>query len=69
LADITATLANHNISVESVIQKQIDQKNNAHIAIITNFIKTSELNKAVVEIQTHDYVQEDVKIISVEMLN
>lgn len=69
LADITATLANHNISVEAVIQKQIDQKNNAHIAIITNFIKTSELNKAVVEIQTHDYVQEDVKIISVEMLN
>jgi homoserine dehydrogenase len=69
LADITATLANHNISVEAVIQKQIDQKNNAHIAIITNFIKTSELNKAVVEIQTHDYVQEDVKIIPVEMLN
>lgn len=69
LADITATLANHNISVEAVIQKQIDQKNNAHIAMITNFIKTSELNKAVVEIQTHDYVQEDVKIIPVEMLN
>ncbi|BBB22900.1 homoserine dehydrogenase [Abyssogena phaseoliformis symbiont OG214] len=69
LADITATLANHNISVEAVIQKQIDQKNNAHIAIITNLIKTSELNKAVTEIQTHDYVQEDVKIIFVETLN
>ncbi|ABL02496.1 homoserine dehydrogenase [Candidatus Ruthia magnifica str. Cm (Calyptogena magnifica)] len=69
LADITATLANHNISVESVIQKQIDQKNNAHIAIITNLTKTSELNKAVAEIQTHDYIQEDVKIIFVKTLN
>ncbi|WP_218944387.1 homoserine dehydrogenase [Candidatus Ruthia endofausta] len=69
LADITATLANHNISVEAVIQKQIDQKNNAHIAIITNLIKTSELNKAVAEIQTHNYIQEDVKIIFVETLN
>ncbi len=69
LADITAILANYNISVEAVIQKQIDQENNAHIAIITNLIKTSELNKAVAEIQTHDYIQEDVKIIFVETLN
>ncbi len=69
LADITTTLAKHNISVESVIQKQIDKQNNAHIAIITNFVKTSELNAAIAEIQSHEFIQEDVKIIHVENFN
>ncbi|CAC9585698.1 Homoserine dehydrogenase (EC 1.1.1.3) [uncultured Gammaproteobacteria bacterium] len=69
LADITATLAKHNISVESVIQKQIDQQNNAHIAIITNRVKTANLHAATVEIQTHEFIQETVKIIHVENLD
>ncbi len=69
LADITATLAKHNISVESVIQKQIDQQNNAHIAIITNNVKTADLNTAITEIQTHEAIQEDVKMIHVENLD
>ncbi|MBC8493726.1 MAG: homoserine dehydrogenase [Candidatus Thioglobus sp.] len=69
LADITATLAKHNISVESVIQKQIDQQNNAHIAIITNNVKTADLNTAIAEIQTHEAIQEDVKMIHVENLD
>ena len=69
LADITAIFANHSISVEAVVQKQIDSKNNAHIAIITNMIKTSEMNEAVAEIQKNDFIQEDVKIIHVETLD
>ncbi len=69
LADITAIFANHSISVEAVVQKQIDSKNNAHIAIITNMIKTSELNEAVAEIQKNDFIQEDVKIIHIETLD
>lgn len=69
LADITTTLAKHNISVESVIQKQVDQQNNAHIAIITNTIKTSELNAAIAEIQSHEFIQENVKVIHVENFN
>ena len=69
LADITSILAKHNISVESVVQKQIDPDNNAHIAIITNKILTKEMNKAINEIQAHDYITGTVKIIPVETLD
>ncbi len=69
LADITAILSKHNISVESVIQKQIDQQNNAHIAIITNRVKTADLKTAITQIQDHEFIQESVKIIHVENLN
>ena len=69
LADITTTLAKHNISVESVIQKQVDTQNNAHIAMITNSVTTASLNAAITEIQSHEFIQEDVKIIHVENLD
>ncbi|WXT99663.1 MAG: Homoserine dehydrogenase [Catillopecten margaritatus gill symbiont] len=69
LADITSILANHSISVESVVQKQIDAQNNAHIAIITNSVKTGDMTTAVAEIQNKDFIQEAVKIIHVETLN
>ena len=69
LADITSIFANHNISVEAVIQKQIDAQNNAHIAIITDKVKTSEINTAINEIQKNDFIQETVKIIHVETLD
>ncbi|SFV86459.1 Homoserine dehydrogenase [hydrothermal vent metagenome] len=69
LADITAILAQHNISVESVVQKQIDAQNNAHIAIITNLVKTKDINAAVAAIQNKDFIQEAVKIIHVETLD
>jgi len=69
LADITSILASHNISVESVVQKQIDAQNNAHIAIITSQVKTGDMNAAVVEIQSKDFIQEAIKIIHVETLD
>ncbi len=69
LANITTTLAKHNISIESVIQKQIDAQNNAHIAIITNNVKTANLKAAITEIQSHKFILEDVKIIHVENLD
>jgi homoserine dehydrogenase len=69
LADITAIFADHNISVEAVVQKQIDAQDNAHIAIITNQVKTKDINAAAVAIQKHDSIQEEVKIIHVETLD
>ena len=69
LAEITAILAKHNISVESVIQKQIDAQNNAHIAIITNPIKTGDIKAAVKNIQNKGFIQETIKIIHVETLD
>ncbi|CAC9614594.1 Homoserine dehydrogenase (EC 1.1.1.3) [uncultured Gammaproteobacteria bacterium] len=69
LADITAIFANHNISVEAVVQKQIDEQDNAHIAIITNQVKTGDIQAAAAEIQNHDFIQEKIKIIHVETLD
>ncbi|KAA0444214.1 MAG: homoserine dehydrogenase [Candidatus Thioglobus sp.] len=69
LADITAILASKNISVEAVVQKQIDAQNNAHIAIITNFVKTGTINAAIADIQNKDFIQEPVKMIYVETLD
>ena len=69
LAEITSILADNNISVESVVQKQIDAQNNAHIAILTNQVKTGNVNTAVATIQNKNFIQEDVKIIHVETLD
>ncbi len=69
LADITAIFVNNNISVEAVMQKQIDEQDNAHIAIITNQVKTSDINTAAAEIQKHSSIQEKIKIIHVETLD
>jgi len=69
LANITSTLADHNISIEAVIQKQIDSLNNAHIAIITNKVKTLEIVDAIEQIQQHDFIKDSVKMIHVENLN
>lgn len=69
LADITSILVKHNISVESVVQKQIDAQNNAHIAMITNQVKTGDINAAVAEIQKKNFIQETIKTIHVEVLS
>jgi len=69
LANITSTLANHNISIEAVIQKQIDELNNAHIAIITNKVRTAEMTEAIEQIQQHNFIKETVKVIHVETLD
>ncbi|HAY41981.1 MAG TPA: homoserine dehydrogenase, partial [Gammaproteobacteria bacterium] len=68
LANITSTLADHNISIEAVVQKQIDSLNNAHIAIITNKVKTAEITDAIKQIQQHEFIKDSVKLIHVETL-
>lgn len=67
LANISQILANHNISVETVVQKQVGD--HAQIAMISNVVKTAKLNNAVAQIASHDFIQESIKIIHVEALN
>ncbi len=69
LANITATLAEYDISVEQVMQKQVDAQNNSPIVIVTNKVKTVTLNKAITQIQTHNFSQEKIKIIPIETLD
>jgi len=40
LAKITGIFLHYNVSIEELIQKQIDENNNAHIVIITNKVNT-----------------------------
>ncbi|NYT52004.1 MAG: homoserine dehydrogenase [Candidatus Vesicomyosocius endoextente] len=69
LKDIKKTLANYDINIEAILQKKINQKNNLHIALITNLTNNSKINKAVTDIQKYDYIIDEIKIIFVERLN
>ena len=40
LAKVTGIFNDHNVSIEALIQKQVDENNNAHIAITTDKIST-----------------------------
>ncbi|BAF61818.1 homoserine dehydrogenase [Candidatus Vesicomyidisocius calyptogenae] len=67
--DIKKTLANYDINIEAILQKKINQKNDLHIALITNLTNNSKINKAVTDIQKYDYIIDEIKIIFVETLN
>lgn len=69
LSDITKTLADKNISIELVIQKQHDENNNSHIAIITNEVKERIITMAVREIEEYGFVHGGIKILRVENLD
>jgi homoserine dehydrogenase len=68
LDSISSTLKNHNISIESVVQKKIDAMN-THVAVITSKSRTGDITEAVNNIKEHDFVKGVVKIIHVETLN
>ncbi|MCS5592407.1 MAG: homoserine dehydrogenase [Gammaproteobacteria bacterium] len=69
LADITTIFSNNNVSIESLIQKQVDADNNAHIAIITNKIRTENIQAIKAEIEACEFNQDSVKIIHIETLD
>ena len=57
------------MSIESLIQKQVDANNNAHIAIITNKICSENVHAIKAEIEACEFNQESVKIIHIETLD
>ena len=69
LADITSIFSNNNVSIESLIQKQVDENNNAHIAIITNKTHNENVHAIKAEIEACEFNQEGVKIIHIETLD
>jgi len=66
LAKITGIFHQYNVSIEELIQKQIDENNNAHIVIITNKVNTKDIMGIKTAIETSDFNQEDMQIIHVE---
>jgi len=69
LAKITGIFHQYNVSIEELIQKQIDENNNAHIVIITNKVNTKDIMDIKTAIEASDFIQEDMQIIHVESLD
>ena len=69
LAEITQIFSQNNVSIESLVQKQVDGDNNAHIAIITNKILTRDIQAVKLAIEACEFNQNSVKIIHIEPLD
>jgi len=69
LAEITQIFSQNNVSIESLVQKQVDGNNNAHIAVITNRIPTQGIRAVKLAIEACEFNQANVKIIHIESLD
>ena len=69
LAEITQIFSQNNVSIESLVQKQVDGNNNAHIAVITNKILTQDIRAVKLAIEACEFNQASVKIIHIESLD
>ena len=69
LAKVTGIFNDHNVSIEALIQKQVDENNNAHIAITTDKISTKTVMSIKQKIEASKFNQADVQIIHIELLD
>lgn len=69
LADVTRILANHNISIEAIIQKEpLQGETRLPVIMLTHKVLERELDKALDQIRALPTIDEDVKRIRVETL-
>ena len=69
LAKVTGIFNDHNVSIEALIQKQVDENNNAHIAITTDKISTKTVMSIKEKIEASEFNQAEVQIIHIELLD
>ena len=69
LAKVTGIFNDHNVSIEALIQKQVDENNNAHIAITTDKVSTKTVMSIKKKIEASKFNQADVQIIHIELLD
>ena len=69
LAKVTGIFNDHNVSIEALIQKQVDENKNAHIAITTDKVSTKTVMSIKDKIETSEFNQADVQIIHIELLD
>jgi len=69
LAKVTGIFNDHNVSIEALIQKQVDENNNAHIAITTDKVSTKTVMSIKKSIEASDFNQAEVQIIHIELLD
>ena len=69
LAKVTGIFNDHNVSIEALIQKQVDENKNAHIAITTDRVGTKTVMSIKKAIEASDFNQAEVQIIHIELLD
>ena len=69
LAKVTGIFNDHNVSIEALIQKQVDENKNAHIAITTDKVSTKAIMSIKATIEASDFNQSEVQIIHIELLD
>ena len=69
LAKVTGIFNDHNVSIEALIQKQVDENKNAHIAITTDKVSTKDIMSIKSAIEASDFNQAEVQIIHIEVLD
>jgi homoserine dehydrogenase len=68
LADITRILSQHNISIEAMFQKDVDDDQPVPIMLMTHSVLERDINAALAEIAALDAVIDDIVRIRVELL-
>lgn len=68
LADITRILSQHNISIEAMFQKDVDDDQAVPIMLMTHSVLERDINAALAEIAGLDAVLDDIVRIRVELL-
>ena len=69
LSKVTGIFNDHNVSIEALIQKQVDENKNAHIAITTDRVSTKTVMSIKKAIEASDFNQAEVQIIHIELLD
>ena len=69
LAKVTGIFNDHNVSIEALIQKQVDENKNAHIAITTDKVSTKAIMSIKAAIEASNFNQSEVQIIHIELLD
>ena len=69
LSKVTGIFNDHNVSIEALIQQQVDENKNAHIAITTDKVSTKTVMSIKKAIEASDFNQAEVQIIHIELLD
>jgi len=69
LSKVTGIFNDHNVSIEALIQKQVDENKNAHIAITTDRVSTKTVMNIKKAIEASDFNQAEVQLIHIELLD
>ena len=69
LSKVTGIFNDYNVSIEALIQKQVDENKNAHIAITTDRVSTKTVMNIKKAIEASDFNQAEVQLIHIELLD